>query len=200
MENLQLSQPTTNQLRPVARRLTDVELLDAFPEARQIIPPLLKELRQRHVRLVEVIADRMAAIKAESTDESYRYFWRKWLALTLGEELYVIDRHIARLSRQLRVIKGAPVAKSLLTEDVIQLAREVPIEELLNCPTRHSGHNLVCECPFHDERTPSFHIYTQGNRGWCFGCNKGGDSIAIYMLLNDCDFKEAVMALSGGRK
>jgi hypothetical protein len=200
MENLQLSQLTTNHSRPITLRLTDAELLEAFPEAKQIIPPLLNELRHRRVRLVDAIADRLAAIKAESTDESYRYFWRKWLAVTLGEELDALDRHIARLSRQLRIIKGLPVTKNLLTEAVIQLARDVPVEELLDCPTRRSGHDLVCVCPFHDERTPSFHIYTQENRGWCFGCNKGGDSIAIYMLLNDCDFKEAVMSLAGGRK
>ena len=200
MENQQPSQRTTNYSRLVTRRLTDTELLEAFPEAKQIIPSLLRELRQRHARLAGAIANRLEAIKVESIDESYRYFWRKWLALTLGEELYNLDRQIARLSRQLRVIKGVSVTKSLLTEGVIQLAREVPVEELLDSPIRRSGHDLICTCPFHEERTPSFHIYTQENRGWCFGCSKGGDSIAIYMLLNDCDFKEAVIALAGGRK
>jgi len=184
----------------VTRRLTGAELLEAFPEARQIVPSLLKEFRQRRDGLAVLIADGLAAIKSESSDESYRYFWRTWLKLTLGEELQVVDRHISRLSRQLRLAEGKPVAQGTLSDDMIQTAREVPIEDLLDRSVRRSGHDLVCPCPFHDERTPSFRIYTQKNRGWCFGCNTGGDSIGIYQLLHGCDFKEAVLALTGGSR
>jgi CHC2 zinc finger len=30
-------------------------------------------------------------------------------------------------------------------------------------------------CPFHDDRTPSLHVYEDGDRGWyCYGCARGG--------------------------
>lgn len=180
-------------------KLSDVELLAIFPEARAVMPKLLKSYKQQRAELVEVIAERLAAIKAESSDEMYQYFWRKWLAVTLGEDLQVIDGHIARLSQQLQLIKGKSAPKGVITQDLIEKARDVPVENLFNQQFRRSGHNLIGLCPFHDERTPSFHVYTKENRVWCFGCNQGGDSIRLYMLLHDCDFKEAVLTLSGGQ-
>jgi DNA primase len=180
--------------------LNNEQLIEAFPEAKQIILSLLKDMKQQHATIVTVIADQLAELKSESSDESYQYFWRQWLGLTLGEELQAIERHIARLHRQLRYIKGTPSPEGTITDDMIQAARDVPVEDLLNQSFRRSGHNLIGICPFHDERTPSFHVYTQENRGWCFGCNRGGDSIAIYMLKNDCGFKDAVSALVGGQR
>ena len=34
----------------------------------------------------------------------------------------------------------------------------------------------IC-CPFHDEKTPSLHIYKKTNTFHCFGCQKSGDSV-----------------------
>jgi hypothetical protein len=179
---------------------SDAELLATLlPEAKSTIQKLLKSYKQQRTELVKVIAERLAAIKAESSDEMYQYFWRKWLAVTLGEDLQITDGHIARLSRQLQLIKGKATPKGVMTQDLIEKARDIPVESLFNQQFRRSGRNLVGLCPFHDERTPSFHIYTEENRGWGFCCNQGGDSIKLYMLLYDCDFKEAVLTLSGGQ-
>ena len=38
-----------------------------------------------------------------------------------------------------------------------------------------------CACPFHGEKTPSFHLYNQ--RGKCFGCNWSGDVIDLVAAL-----------------
>lgn len=35
------------------------------------------------------------------------------------------------------------------------------------------GHKFVCLCPFHDEKTPSFHFDSEKQVGYCFGCGKG---------------------------
>jgi len=200
MDNTQIPTEKVGGVAAIPKNsLSDAELLAIFPEARTVIPKLLKSYKQQRTELVEVIAERLAAIKAESSDEMYLYFWRKWLAVTLGEDLQVVDGHIARLSRQLQLIKGKAAAKGVVTQDLIEKARDVPVENLFNQQFRRSGHDLVGLCPFHDEHSPSFHIYTNENRGWCFGCNQGGDSIRLYMLLHDCDFKEAVLTLSGGQ-
>lgn len=35
--------------------------------------------------------------------------------------------------------------------------------------------NRKVRCPFHDDRTPSLHVYDDAERGWyCFGCERGG--------------------------
>jgi len=36
-----------------------------------------------------------------------------------------------------------------------------------------------CPLPGHDDRTPSFVVYGDDDRAWCFGCNRGGDVIAL---------------------
>lgn len=179
-------------------RLSDKELLAIFPEATEIVPQKLRELEEQRDKIVAAIDKRLTAIDAYP-DEMSRWFWRKWLKLNEGEELLVIDRHMARLRRQLRVIQGTPAPSGSLTDDLIQTARSVPIEDILNRQFRHSGSTLIGLCPFHEERTPSFHIYPKENRGWCFGCNQGGDVISITMLLHGCGFKEAVLLLVGQR-
>lgn len=39
-------------------------------------------------------------------------------------------------------------------------------------------------CPFHDDRTPSLHVYEDPGQGWyCFGCRRGGSAIDLAALL-----------------
>lgn len=39
-------------------------------------------------------------------------------------------------------------------------------------------------CPFHDDRTPSLHVYREPERGWfCFGCGRGGSVYDFAALL-----------------
>ena len=43
--------------------------------------------------------------------------------------------------------------------------------------------NGFCNCPFHNEKTPSMSISKSKQIFYCFGCNKGGDSITLVSLL-----------------
>tara|TARA_Y100000593_G_C4200374_1_gene281542 strand:+ start:186 stop:719 length:534 start_codon:yes stop_codon:yes gene_type:complete len=43
---------------------------------------------------------------------------------------------------------------------------------------------MIGICPFHNEKTPSFTIYPENNF-YCFGCHKGGDSIALLKLFKN---------------
>jgi DNA primase len=51
-------------------------------------------------------------------------------------------------------------------------------------------------CPFHGERTPSFHISTDKQIWHCFGCNRGGDIFAFVMEMEGMDFVEALKLLA----
>jgi len=51
-------------------------------------------------------------------------------------------------------------------------------------------------CPFHTEKTPSFHVDGTKQLFHCFGCNCGGDLFEFYMRYNNVDKKEALRALA----
>ena len=42
---------------------------------------------------------------------------------------------------------------------------------------KRAGHTYSCRCPFHSERTPSFHVYPDTQSYYCFGCGEQGDVI-----------------------
>ena len=60
-----------------------------------------------------------------------------------------------------------------------------------------SGANLKGLCPFHNEKTPSFTVFT-GNDGhfFCFGCGAGGDVISFIMRIENLDYRSALEFLA----
>ncbi len=57
---------------------------------------------------------------------------------------------------------------------------------------KRSGSGFVARCPFHEERTASFHISPQKGLYHCFGCKAGGDAIKFIMEYEHLGYKEAV--------
>jgi DNA primase len=51
-------------------------------------------------------------------------------------------------------------------------------------------------CPFHQEKTPSFHVVPSRNIYHCFGCGSGGDGITFYKEIEKVSFAEAVTILA----
>jgi DNA primase len=58
------------------------------------------------------------------------------------------------------------------------------------------GRDLVGLCPFHAEKTPSFHVHPDRGFFKCFGCNAGGDAIAFYRQIENVTFPEAARVLA----
>ena len=61
---------------------------------------------------------------------------------------------------------------------------------------RRSGRNMVGLCPFHGEKTPSFHVYPDNGSFYCFGCHAGGDVITFVRKIEHLDYVEAVHFLA----
>ena len=61
--------------------------------------------------------------------------------------------------------------------------------------TVKSGSHWGC-CPFHNEKTPSFHVLQDKQIYYCFGCKKGGGVINFIMDLEGLTFPEAVQFLA----
>jgi len=65
---------------------------------------------------------------------------------------------------------------------------------------RAGGGGLVGLCPFHDERSPSFHVTPARQFWYCFGCSQGGDAISFVRQVEHLSFTEAVEKLAGKYK
>jgi DNA primase len=63
-------------------------------------------------------------------------------------------------------------------------------------PLKRAGANFVALCPFHKEKTPSFHVNPQRQIFHCFGCHKGGDVFTFVKEYENLDFPEAVRRLA----
>ena len=63
-------------------------------------------------------------------------------------------------------------------------------------PLKASGKNFKGLCPFHNEKTPSFHVNTERQIFHCFGCDVGGDAFKFLMLYEKHSFVEAVRELA----
>ncbi len=57
---------------------------------------------------------------------------------------------------------------------------------------RGGADSLKGLCPFHDEKSPSFHVRPHAGRFHCFGCQEGGDVYTFIQKMDVCTFAEAV--------
>ena len=62
---------------------------------------------------------------------------------------------------------------------------------------RKTGATWKVLCPFHGEKTPSFHVNREKGFFHCFGCGVGGDVIKFVELHEKMGFTEAVRMLAG---
>lgn len=83
-------------------------------------------------------------------------------------------------------------------EFLYQLKSANPIESVVGSYVNllRRGHNYVCACPFHSEKTPSCTVFTDTQSFYCFGCGAGGDVITFIMGIENLEFSEAVKLLA----
>jgi DNA primase len=84
-------------------------------------------------------------------------------------------------------------------EFVLRLKSNISIVSLFEkyVTLKRTGRDYVCLCPFHSEKTPSCHIYTDEDSFYCFGCGAGGDIINFMRLTENMEYPEAVKELAG---
>ncbi len=61
---------------------------------------------------------------------------------------------------------------------------------------RKTSRGFMGLCPFHQEDTPSFHVYTDSQSYYCFGCHEAGDIFSYVMKSEGLDFHEALRFLA----
>jgi DNA primase len=77
-----------------------------------------------------------------------------------------------------------------------ELRARTPLAAVIGRRVRlaRSGRNLKGNCPFHNEKTPSFYVYD--DHFHCFGCGAHGDAIGFVMQSQGISFMEAVEQLA----
>ena len=91
------------------------------------------------------------------------------------------------------------VAGRIREDDIAELRQKAPIDEVVSAYVtlkNAGGGSLKGLCPFHDEKTPSFHVTPGRNFYHCFGCGEGGDVISFVMKIDGLGFTEAVERLA----
>jgi len=83
------------------------------------------------------------------------------------------------------------------SETIEQVAAANDIVEVIGSyfPLKRAGANFKALCPFHQEKTPSFHVSPQRQTFHCFGCGVGGSAFRFVMEYEHVDFPSAVRKL-----
>ena len=91
------------------------------------------------------------------------------------------------------------MAGRISDRDIAAIRERVHIEEVVGdyVQLRRAGaDSLKGLCPFHDEKSPSFHVRPNHGHFHCFGCGEGGDVYAFVQKIEHVSFVEAVELLA----
>ena len=73
--------------------------------------------------------------------------------------------------------------------DIVQVVQDY-------VPLKKAGNSYKGLCPFHSEKTPSFHVHRDKGFFHCFGCGVGGDVLKFLELQEKLGFQDAVRQLA----
>jgi DNA primase len=91
------------------------------------------------------------------------------------------------------------VAGRIREEDIAEVREKAPIDEVVSSYVtlrNAGGGSQKGLCPFHDEKSPSFHVTPARQFFHCFGCQEGGDVFTFLMKIDGLSFIEAVERLA----
>ncbi|GAY17159.1 DNA primase [Mycobacterium sp. shizuoka-1] len=97
-------------------------------------------------------------------------------------------------------VSGGGDRKGRIPErDIAAIRDQVRIEDVVGdyVQLRRAGaDSMKGLCPFHDEKSPSFHVRPNHGHFHCFGCGEGGDVYAFIQKIEHVSFVEAVEVLA----
>lgn len=83
-------------------------------------------------------------------------------------------------------------------DTVQQIKERLNIQDIVSPYVKltRAGRSLRGLCPFHKEKTPSFHVSPERGTWHCFGCGEGGDGFSFIEKIEGVDFKGALKLLA----
>ena len=90
------------------------------------------------------------------------------------------------------------IVASIPKESIEQVLSATDIVDLINSyvPLKRAGAQYRANCPFHNEKSPSFYVNPARQSFKCFGCGKGGDAITFVRDYENLPFMDAVRKLA----
>ncbi|MDP1877868.1 MAG: DNA primase [Actinomycetota bacterium] len=91
------------------------------------------------------------------------------------------------------------MAGRIRDEDIALVRERARIDEVVReyvSLKSAGGGSLKGLCPFHDERSPSFHVTPSRGMWYCFGCGEGGDVLTFLQKIDHLTFAESVEKLA----
>jgi DNA primase len=85
-----------------------------------------------------------------------------------------------------------------MTDTVAEIKSRLSIVDIVSpyVKLKRAGKSLQGLCPFHKEKTPSFHVSADRGSWHCFGCGLGGDGFSFIEKIEGVDFKGALKILA----
>ena len=177
-------------------RLTDKELIEIFRPSGEMLREKIREWQVEYEEEASRIKESLTRLEENESKEICEILIKKlWVP-----RLIEIDKHSFRLKRLSNLIEKPNTPKERAWQnmpEMIAQAKTKPIAELARSrlDLKPSGRNFTALCPFHNEKTPSFYLYTDSNHYHCYGCQAHGDVITLTMHLHGTGFTEAVKML-----
>jgi len=90
------------------------------------------------------------------------------------------------------------MSKKDYTSAIRAIFETIPIEKYISdkVSLKRRGSNWLGACPFHNERTPSFHVSPSKGIYKCFGCGKAGNIFQFVIEHEKVDFLDAMRILA----
>ena len=175
---------------------TQSELLDLFPEA---IPDEIEKCKKIITYLESKISEILNYLITCNADKFSIWYCKEIIRMMLLKELLKQDHYLSLLNSKLNAQNPSYSNKHHIDyQQRKEEAKNFPIAELASrfIEVKQIGNKYLGCCPLHNEKTPSFYLYTETNTYHCFGCGAHGDVINLTQELYNTDFKGALEILT----
>ena len=103
------------------------------------------------------------------------------------------------VGRPLTAAYNQPMAGRIRDEDIAEVRERAKIDDVVReyvTLKSAGGGSMKGLCPFHDERSPSFHVTPSRGMWYCFGCGEGGEVLSFLQKIDHLSFAESVEKLA----
>lgn len=184
----------------------DEYIVNVFPDESKLVAEKLSEMWQEAEELYRKLLEIRKTIDRMQYDTFSRWFTLKAEKFKEGRRLKWLKEQISRLER-LKLAYEKKNARATLSQEYFKTIKEkeqydldkwfaqegllVDLASYYGVSLKQAGTIFRGNCPFHNEKSPSFFIY-KDNWYHCFGCQAHGHFIDFVMKKNNVTFREAL--------
>ena len=162
----------------------------------------LEKIILEKARFIELLKEQYERLKDRynnmQTDEITKHFIELYLfEFKGGKQLQQEEKYLNNMCISYAEAVNLLSTKRHFTNwnDIQEKLERIDIVKLLSRYLIIENTKRNIKCPLHDDKSPSFKIYSNTNSWFCFGCQKGGKPVNFVMAMEGLTYKEAVKRL-----